>query len=246
MPTRSSAPADSDRTVAAKLRALVVSDADRWDSPVSISDLAQQLGASEPQVTEAVAHVARDGFLRLLADDRVALREWTVEDLDEVVQIRLLLEPAALRFAAQHIRLVDLLTLRELVAEVGLAEASGDFAAFRQAADVFKITFLSFVPNRRLAHLVTDLRHATEVDGLQALIEVGAEVNMEAEYSRLLDLVEAGDLDAVETWARGRVGVLRYLGAPRMDAVQPAVYVETGPVDAMPFEGDWDADDAGV
>ena len=204
---------------------------------IAYADLTDALGADADAVAAAVRELGRDGFVELLREGRFMILPHEVEDVDEVVAVRLLVEPAAVRRAAAAVRLADLIPLREMVREVEAAMLRADYDQFHEAHEDFYATLLTLLPNRRLAELVLDLRRRTRMDGARQVVEAGFRMKSGPSLVRLVRLIEAGDLDGVEALMHDLVAGLRYLGAPRRERGEPWPVYDTYPEDMVPMEG---------
>lgn len=235
---------DDERDRVAALRVMVVEGVLPPGEPRRYVDLAGVLGTDAAGVAAAVRELGRDGFVEPLSDGTFRVVPGAHEDVDDLVAIRLLVEPAALRQAAACARAVDLISLRELAALVGEACRRAAFEDYYEATEGFFTAWLSLLPNRLLADLVVDLRRRTRLDGARQILEAGLRSDVEPAYLALIGLIEAGDLDGVEAAARGMLERLRYVGAPRRDRGESLPFLEEFPADALPFEVD-DFDDVG-
>ncbi len=116
--------------------------------------LAALLGVSRTPVREALTRLAGDGLL--CADGRsFVVPSLTLADVDDIYELRSLLEPEALRrVAAQttdpkvHAPILDALEASRA------AHEAGDNVAFMEANARFRSAWLALVPNPRLARAV--------------------------------------------------------------------------------------------
>ncbi|MDP1648504.1 MAG: GntR family transcriptional regulator [Rubrivivax sp.] len=116
--------------------------------------IAEQLGVSRTPVREAMARLASEG---LLATDRrsFTVPALTLADVDDIYELRCLIEPAALRRVAQ---LAGDATLRQdidraLVDAAG-AHRAGDSQAFQDANVRYRAAWLALVPNQRWVRMI--------------------------------------------------------------------------------------------
>lgn len=188
------------------------------DEPVALRRVADMLRIDDDLALLVLMELGRDGFLERVGDDAVRVRDLTETPEDEVLHVRRMLEPPALRGAAEHARTVDLITLRHLADRVDAAVRERDYIAFRRADDAFAATMLALHPNTELARLCTELRLRTAYDGMRVPVEHGVLSDMLRPHAVMVDLVEARDYLGVEELALAIVDRLHFVGAPRMDA----------------------------
>lgn len=186
--------------------------------PVAIARVADMLRVDADMALQVLMELGRDGFLERVGEDSVRVRGLTETTEDEIVQIRRLLEPPAIRVAAEHVRAVDVITLRHLTSKVDAAVSARDYIAFRRADDAFAATLLSLHPNAELARLCTEMRLRTAYDGLRVPVEHGVLSDCMRPHSRMVDLTEEGDFAGVEALSLAIVNRLHFVGAPRMDS----------------------------
>ncbi len=74
--------------------------------------LTQRLGISRTPIREAFRRLGAEGWLEILPDQGVRVSEWSLRDIDEVFEIRVLLESYIARRAATRIHADDIEKLR--------------------------------------------------------------------------------------------------------------------------------------
>lgn len=153
--------------VYATLRELICSGSIPSGHPLQEVALATQLGVSRTPVREALARLASEGLLESQARSFV-VPSLSEDDIDDIYELRLMLEPQALRQVA--LRLHDdaqLGPLRQALAEMVKADEAGEAGAFMDANYRFRAGWLELVPNNRLLRAIE--LYADHVRYLRAL-----------------------------------------------------------------------------
>ena len=158
--------------------------------------LAAQLGVSRTPVREALTRLASDGLVT--ADGRsFVVPSLTLADVDDIYEVRGLLEPEALRrIAAQTTNPVVRAPLMKALEASVAAHKAGDNEGFMDANAHFRSAWLALVPNPRLVHAVE--LYADHVQHLRALTLNDAKVRkvVLAGLKRISKALIAGDGDA--------------------------------------------------
>ena len=129
--------------------------------------LAAQLGVSRTPIREALARLASEGLLET-AGRSFVLPALSRTDIDDIYELRLMLEPAAVRHVAEHLPgRKDLQALRDELAAMAAAHASDDTDGFIEANYRYRAAWLRLVSNRRLLRAIE--LYADHVRYLRAL-----------------------------------------------------------------------------
>lgn len=116
--------------------------------------LAAQLGVSRTPVREALARLESEGMI-VVEGRGFVVPELTDADIEEIYQLRFLLEPAAASIAVAEVSSpTDLASMSLAVDDSVAAEKSGDFRAFLEANSRFHNAWRALVPNRRMSKLL--------------------------------------------------------------------------------------------
>jgi DNA-binding GntR family transcriptional regulator len=116
--------------------------------------LAAQLGVSRTPVREALARLESEGMIAVEGRGFV-VPELTDADIEEIYQLRFLLEPAAAGIAVAEVTSpTDLASMSSAVDDAVAAEKNGDFRAFLEANSRFHHAWRALVPNRRMSKLL--------------------------------------------------------------------------------------------
>lgn len=116
--------------------------------------LAAQLGVSRTPVREALARLESEGMIAMEGRGFV-VPELTDADIEEIYQLRFLLEPAAARIAvAKAIEPADLASMASAIEDAATAEKNDDFRSFLEANSRFHNAWRALIPNRRMSKLL--------------------------------------------------------------------------------------------
>ena len=116
--------------------------------------LAAQLGVSRTPVREALARLESEGMIAMEGRGFV-VPELTDADIEEIYQLRFLLEPEAVSSAVAEVSgPSDLASMSSAVEDAAAAEKSGDYRAFLEANSRFHNAWRALIPNRRMSRLL--------------------------------------------------------------------------------------------
>lgn len=107
------------------IRQRILSGAYEAGRHITAADLAGEFGVSRTPAREALLMLAQEGFVEVFPNRGAYVRSWSEEDIEEVFQLRILLEPHAAWRAAQVATDEDIEVLDRLAREMEVA-AKGD------------------------------------------------------------------------------------------------------------------------
>jgi len=196
------------------LRAAVISGELRPGVVYSAPSLATQFGVSPTPVREAMLDLAGEGLVGTVRNKGFRVTELSDKDLDELSELRALIEvPTVRRIAEAGVPPAVLDELRPLATEIEEAAARGDLIAHVAADMEFHLKLLSLAGNQHLVETVRGLRARSRIYGLRSLVDRDALVPSAHEHAELLDLLAAGDAAGVEALMRSHIGHVRGIWA---------------------------------
>jgi DNA-binding GntR family transcriptional regulator len=179
--------------------------------------LADRLGVSVTPVREALFDLGSVGLVEVIRSRGFRVPRLTDHDLDELFELRQLVElPAVVRLARQR-SIVDPSQLRELAQDIERQAEKGDLVAFLLSDRSFHLLLLASLGNRRLVELVASLRDQTRLHGLKHMAETGDLAESAQEHMVLLEAMVDGNADASDYIMRRHLLHTRGLWAGRRE-----------------------------
>ena len=147
-------PAALSEQVYAALRALLRSGELSAGQPLQEVSIAERLGVSRTPVREALARLASEGLLAA-AGRSFTVPALTRADVDDIYELRCLIEPAAMqRIAPLAVQPRARSALDAALAAAVQAHQRGDGEAFRAAHAAHRAAWIALVPNQRMVRMI--------------------------------------------------------------------------------------------
>jgi len=159
----------------------------------SVKSLADRFGISRTPVREALIDLSKQGMVRFERNRGVRILQPSVHDLEEIVEIRLLLEPPATYRAALKIGPEVLSQLSLEIAEMAHADEHHDHIAFMRHDRRFHSLILGESENDRLQEFIDQLRDLVVERGNSTLGTTRSGQDILAEHRLILDRIRARD-----------------------------------------------------
>ncbi|SMY04350.1 DNA-binding transcriptional regulator, GntR family [Brevibacterium aurantiacum] len=174
----------------------------------SATGLARELGVSVSPVREAMLTLVNEGIMEPVRNKGFRVVELSAEDLDEIFELRLLLEVPSVRTLATLDLNRDSDRLRELAIATEVSAQEGDVTNFLSADRDFHLALIELHGNRRLHDWVAALRDQTRLYGLH---QPNPETLRKAadEHRKILDAVLEGNGEAAEHLLTAHLGHTR-------------------------------------
>jgi DNA-binding GntR family transcriptional regulator len=184
----------------------------------SAPGLAERFGVSATPVREAMLDLVKDGFVEVVRNKGFRVLEVSESDLDQISQIRLLLEVPTTARAAGLLTPSTLDALAMLAEEIEETASRGDIIGYLDADRRFHVELISTLQNPRLTELVDRFRRQTRLFGLEALVRSGRLITSAHEHHELLRYLRSGDAEATTRLMSTHIGHTRGMWAGREEA----------------------------
>jgi DNA-binding GntR family transcriptional regulator len=192
--------------VTEELRNAIVELRLRPGAPLREVALAEQLGVSKTPLREAFARLEQEGLVETTSFKGAVVTGYSERDLNEIYELRALLEGAAARSAAEASTADMLGALRDVVVRSRRLRDTGDLAALAGLHEQFDLIVYAQVTNERIAALIENLRaHLTRIGKLTESIPGRVEASVE-EHAAIVDAIAARDPDEAERLMRVHIG----------------------------------------
>jgi DNA-binding GntR family transcriptional regulator len=158
----------------------------------SAPTLAARFNVSATPVREAMLNLEKRGFVEIVRNKGFRVTGVSDQDLQDIVDVRRLLEPPIARRLAGRIPEEAYGELRELADHIVDSAARGSLTEYLEADGVFHAAVTAFAGNPRLGNLITELRAQTRLPGLAGLLATEELAASAREHLELLDLLRDG------------------------------------------------------
>jgi DNA-binding GntR family transcriptional regulator len=192
------------------LQAAIIAGELRPHVVYSAPTLAAQLGMSATPVREAMLDLVKEGLVETVPNKGFRVVELTAKELDELTELRLLLEvPSARNLARRGLSAGEYKRLTSLANQIERAAVRNDMVAHNKADLEFHTELLGLLGNRALVATVQSLRVRSRLYGMAALAGSGTLLPTSHEHAELLDLIRDSDAAGAARLMRQHIGHVR-------------------------------------
>ena len=167
------------------------------------TDLARQLGVSRQPIREALHRMEAEGWVDLRPSQGAFVHVPTDSEVDELLDVRALLEAETARLAAAStgaVRPAQLDRLREICREGEAAAEAGEFGAAVAANNAFHAEIAAIGGNATLAELADIV--GRRVQWYYRMVAPARGHGSWSEHAEMIEAIEAGEPDRAQTLAR--------------------------------------------
>jgi DNA-binding GntR family transcriptional regulator len=184
--------------------------------------LAAVLGVSATPIREAMLELTADGLVEAVPNRGFRVVELSQHDLDEIFQLRLMLEvPAAAQSARRGISAADQARFLDMAELIEKRAQDGDTVGFLAADRDFHLGLIGTLGNSRLVDIVSRLRDQARLYGLPMLAQRGELRESAREHRELLEAICRQDAAAVTAVATHHMEHTRGIWAGIAESADP-------------------------
>lgn len=169
---------------------------------ISVDEVAHGLGVSRTPVTDALKRLATDGLVEIMPRRGTFVSELTARDVDELFEIRLLIETyAAEMIVANGKSSVFLEAIEEPISVMSRATVDddyGDYEAFIEGDRQMHLALVKVTDNQKLLEMYIDLNVHMHVARAHYLNSVENARQAHQEHEAILEAFHRGDPEQVK------------------------------------------------
>lgn len=197
------------RQIADALRAAMITGRMRPGVVYSAPALAEEFGVSATPVREAMIDLVKDEMIEAVRNRGFRVVPLSSRDLDELIELRELLEVPAVIALAGAVPEEAAERLRALADEIVAEAEKGDLLRYVDADRRFHTELLALQGNQTLVRMIVQLRNRSRLYGLADLAGRSELVAAAAEHGALLDALVGGDAEGAEKIMRRHLAHVR-------------------------------------
>ena len=156
--------------------------------------LAKELGISRTPVREALLELSSQGLVEILPRKGIRIKYFTERDVNDVCEIRELIELAVVEGLARKGTKHSLTHLEAALEQQRRAVKNRDMVEFLKADRLFHIALTDLTDNRRLPKILENLRDLIHVMGKEALTREGRVEQVLEEHVNVISYIKQGKI----------------------------------------------------
>jgi DNA-binding GntR family transcriptional regulator len=157
--------------------------------------LAEELGISRIPLREALMQLEAQGLVRIVPHKGAIVAELSSDEVEELFELRALLEPMLLKRSASRLLRSDYRALRQLVVGFRKARKNGDLSRWGRLNTEFHLVLYQHANRSRALSIVSNLLQDTDRHTRLQLSFVGAMARAEEEHAQIVELCEKDKVD---------------------------------------------------
>jgi DNA-binding GntR family transcriptional regulator len=181
-------PISKKARIVASLRDAMISGAIRSGEQLVEGKIAQQLGVGQGVIREALIELEHQGFVQRIPFAGTQVTELTLQDSQQIYDVRIELEPLAFFLAGQNAQAQHISELRKMAENARIASEAGNLAAFFENHLAFRRKVWTLSGNRYLLQILERV-----VVPLYALYMIRQSYNLEGILQTTIDCTDHQD-----------------------------------------------------
>lgn len=172
---------------------------------VTVATLAEDLGFGRSPILNAIDRLVSDGLVQTLPRKGIVVSAIGFNELIDIVEVRMINECQAARWAAQKATSSDVSRLEDILEQAGEAAGAGDVDASVRLDRAFHRMISAIAGNRILEDLLKGLHERSLRFWYVSLRERDHGLRVYKEHRAIVDAIRAGDADAADAALRAHI-----------------------------------------
>ncbi len=172
-------------------------------------ELAEKLGVSRSPVREALRQLVSDGLVIEVPNKGVFVKEFTLRDIDEIFDMRVMLESYGIQKSRKNLTSVRRQKLFELLDLLERSCAAGDMDKYVQADEELHIRIVELGGNSLVESTYDRVRSMNQQFRVLSLVSHQRFDESMEEHRRLIHALAVGDVSAAEEVLRVHLELAR-------------------------------------
>ncbi|SMC65338.1 DNA-binding transcriptional regulator, GntR family [Desulfocicer vacuolatum DSM 3385] len=158
--------------------------------------LAQQLGISRTPVREALLELSSQGLVSFLPRKGVVVNKFTRKDIEEIFELRYLIELASVKKICRTWTADDLSGIEQcLEKQKQLLNQAENPITFMEIDRDFHVAISQLTGNKRLVSIIQNIRDILQLMGIRALTTRGRMEKVILEHANILGAIKKRDVE---------------------------------------------------
>lgn len=191
--------------VTATIRAAIVAGEMKPNEHYSAIGIAEKLGVSRTPVRDALQLLEKEGILAVAKNRGVRVTQISLDEIVEVFQIRLILEPPAAARGVLNAKPDEVERLEELYAQIIQSAKTGEARATLEADRDFHLYLLGLAHNAKLGNIVGELRNLVLTQGQITIPYARTSQELASDRDEIMDAIRDRDPEGAARAMRGHV-----------------------------------------
>jgi len=179
-----------------EIKKLILSGKLSDDMSISENVLANILGMSRTPVRDAIRHLEIDGFVRVIPNQGVVIRQVSISEVKEIYDMRIALEEFVTKELAGALSEKDFSNLEKILKKQEEACKKGDAIAFHEEDRNFHDYLMKVYGNSMITDFIARLRDRIAGINIDMLKVPGNMVTFYGEHKMILEALRKGDGEA--------------------------------------------------
>jgi len=193
------------RKVYRALKTEIIKGSLKPGTKLSEGKIAEQMGISRTPIREALRELAAEGFVKITPNQGMIISNLSIEDIQEVLQIRGVLEGLAARLAAKTISNDEIKELEEILEKMKIYTQKNDVIAFGEIDYEFHCLILKICSNKQLMKIYDNLNDKFHSYRIRTLIVSNKLQYFLNEHLKIAEAIKIGDSEKADRLSQKHV-----------------------------------------